>query len=76
MVSKKTIAVTGMAAWLVTYLLSKTNSATRQREAKQHRKQVTTWEGEGGNLPPSQPLQGQSAQEHASQIHPSSHHAH
>lgn len=73
MISKKTLAITGLAAWLTTYLLAKTKAVSRQREARLHRKQVTTWEGEGGNLPPGQTLQSQSAQEQSSPIHPVSH---
>ena len=73
MTSKKTLAVAGMAAGLVTYFLTKIKASAQQRDAKLHRKQVTTWEGEGGNLPPAQPLHGQSAQEQSSQMHPASH---
>ena len=73
MASKKTLALAGMAAGLVTYLLTKINSQSQQRDARLHRKQVTTWEGEGGNLLPGQALQGQSAPDASSQIHPASH---
>ena len=59
MVSNKHIAVAGIAAWLITYLLAKTSKASRHRESTLHRQQVTTWEGEGGNLPPSQAQVGQ-----------------
>lgn len=59
MVSSKHIAVAGMAAWLITYLLAKTSKASRQRDSTLHRQQVTTWEGEGGNLPPLQAHAGQ-----------------
>jgi hypothetical protein len=73
MASKKTLAFAGMAAGLVTYLFTKINSESQRRDAVLQRKQVTTWEGEGGNLPPGQPLQGQSARDTSSQIHPASH---
>ncbi len=73
MVSKKSLAVAGVATWLVTYLLAKTKAASRQRDAGLQKKQVTTWEGEGGNLPPAQALQNQSPAEQSSQIRPASH---
>lgn len=73
MISKNKLAVAGVAAWLITYLLAKVNAASRQREARLHRKQVTTWEGEGGNLPPGQALQNLSAQELSSTFQPTSH---
>ena len=61
MVSNKKLAVAGLAAWLITYVFAKTSKAARLRDVSLTRKQVTTWEGEGGNLLPGQPAPEHSA---------------
>lgn len=52
MVLSKKIAVAGVVTWLVSYFLTKSNRAARQQESLHQSERMTTWEGEGGNLPP------------------------
>ena len=52
MALSKKIAVVGVVTWLVSYFLTKTNRAARQQESSLQSERMTTWEGEGGNLPP------------------------
>lgn len=54
MALNKKLAVVGLATWLVSYLIAKSSKSMRRREASLYPQQVTTWEGEGGNLPPAQ----------------------
>lgn len=61
MFPSKKFAAVGLLAWFVSYLVAKANRASRLRHSTVLPQQVTTWEGEGGNLPPVKPAHGQSA---------------
>ncbi|MDY7576430.1 hypothetical protein [Actimicrobium sp. CCI2.3] len=51
--SHRTLAITlGLIGWGLTYLIAKSRKDAVRREARLSRKQLTTWEGEGGNLTP------------------------
>ena len=53
MISNKSLALAiGLTSWGLTYLIAKSQKDNLHHEKKQFKKQVTTWEGEGGNLPP------------------------
>lgn len=53
MISNKSLAlIIGLTGWGLTYLIAKSRSDGLHHEKKQFKKQMTTWEGEGGNLPP------------------------
>ena len=52
MITKKKLAVLTSLGWLMTLALAKSRKTLRQRDSNLQRQQVTTWEGEGGNLPP------------------------
>ena len=54
MISTKRLAAVGALVWLFTYAIAKTRKSLHQRDATLQRQQMTTWEGEGGNLPPPQ----------------------
>ena len=52
MISNKSLALAiGLTGWGLTYLIAQSRKDIHH-EKKQFKKQVTTWEGEGGNLPP------------------------
>ena len=54
MVPNRTLAVAlGLAGWALTYVIAKSRTQVQRREHNLHKKQITTWEGEGGNLPPA-----------------------
>ncbi len=49
--SNRTLAITlGLIGWGLTYVIAKSHKDAARREARLSRKQLTTWEGEGGNL--------------------------
>lgn len=53
MISNKNLALAvGLAGWALTYVVAKSRKEVQHREKRLHKKQMTTWEGEGGNLPP------------------------
>ena len=53
MISNKSLAVViGLMGWGLTYLIAKSRTEARHHEKRLFKKQMTTWEGEGGNLPP------------------------
>ena len=53
MISNKALAVAaGVAGWALTYVIAKSRKTELHRERRLQKKQITTWEGEGGNLPP------------------------
>ena len=61
MISNRNLAlVVGIAGWALTYVVAKSRKDVRHHENKLHKKQMTTWEGEGGNLPPQFPHASQS----------------
>ncbi len=53
--SNRTLVITlGLIGWGLTYIIAKSHKDAVRRDARLSRKQLTTWEGEGGNLmPPS-----------------------
>ena len=52
MTSTRKLAVITSLGWLLTYAFAKGRKIVRHRDSKLQRQQMTTWEGEGGNLPP------------------------
>ena len=51
MISNQKLAlVFGLTGWALTYVIAKSRKQTHRQEKKLHKKQMTTWEGEGGNL--------------------------
>lgn len=54
MISNRSLAVAiGLAGWALAFIAAKSRKQSHHLEKKLHRKQMTTWEGEGGNLPPA-----------------------
>ncbi|MDP9108661.1 MAG: hypothetical protein M3N23_06295 [Pseudomonadota bacterium] len=54
MISNRNLAVAlGLAGWALTFVVAKSRKQSHHLEKKLHKKEVTTWEGEGGNLPPA-----------------------
>ncbi|MFT5535238.1 MAG: hypothetical protein ACI8WM_001318 [Burkholderiaceae bacterium] len=52
--TNRTLAITlGLVGWGLAYIIAKSNKNALRRDSRLSRKQLTTWEGEGGNLPPS-----------------------
>jgi hypothetical protein len=56
MISTKRLATVSAITWLIAFALAKTRKTSRQRDSKLQGQQMTTWEGEGGNLQPAQPV--------------------
>ncbi|GAA4021824.1 hypothetical protein [Actimicrobium antarcticum] len=53
MISNRKLALAlSLAGWALTYVVAKSRKDAVRTEHKLHKKQMTTWEGEGGNLPP------------------------
>lgn len=50
--NKNLVLVFGLAGWALTYVIAKSRKEAQRREKRIQKKQMTTWEGEGGNLPP------------------------
>ncbi|MEB0134144.1 hypothetical protein QN362_02245 [Actimicrobium sp. CCC2.4] len=56
MISNRTLAITlGFVGWGLAYIVAKSHKDAVRRDARLSRKQLTTWEGEGGNLMPPPP---------------------
>jgi hypothetical protein len=54
MISNQKLAlVVGLTGWALTYVIAKSRKQMHHQEKKLQKKQMTTWEGEGGNLPPA-----------------------
>jgi len=47
------LLVAGLAGWALLTALGKNRRRATRRERWQHKLDLNTWEGEGGNLPPS-----------------------
>ncbi|GGC76091.1 hypothetical protein [Undibacterium terreum] len=41
-----------LAGWALFTVMGKNRHHTKRHERKQHKVELNTWEGEGGNLPP------------------------
>ncbi|WP_394781213.1 hypothetical protein [Undibacterium sp.] len=53
MLTKKQMLLTaGLAGWALMTALGKARQYAKTHEHKQHKVELNTWEGEGGNLPP------------------------
>ena len=53
MISNRILAASvGIVGWALTYVIAKSRKTDRHQERRLQKKQMTTWEGEGGNLPP------------------------
>ncbi|MES2070539.1 MAG: hypothetical protein V4488_09340 [Pseudomonadota bacterium] len=53
MLTKKHILLAaGLAGWALMTAIGKTRHHAKRHERKQHKAELNTWEGEGGNLPP------------------------
>ncbi len=63
MMTNRTLALTlGLVGWGLAYVVAKSHKDALRRDARLSRKQLTTWEGEGGNLPLSTPPAAATAQ--------------
>lgn len=52
MMTNRTLALTlGLVGWGIAYVVAKSHKDALRHDARLNRKQLTTWEGEGGNLP-------------------------
>ena len=53
MANKKLMLAIGISGWALLASLSKSRAQARQDRKLTQKKELHTWEGEGGNLPPS-----------------------
>ncbi|MFZ6654488.1 hypothetical protein [Undibacterium sp. TJN19] len=53
LISKQFVVLAGVASLLLTSFLGKKKQQEKHLEKKLHKIELTTWEGEGGNLPVS-----------------------
>ncbi|MES2104774.1 MAG: hypothetical protein V4634_12195 [Pseudomonadota bacterium] len=49
---KHMLLAAGLAGWALLAAIGKGRSHATRHEHKQHKTELNTWEGEGGNLPP------------------------
>ena len=50
---KHMLLAAGLAGWALLTAIGKGRHHAKRHEHKQHKVELNTWEGEGGNLPPA-----------------------